>query len=112
MKYILSFAILFVAIISVLVAMINFPNPVSGLQRLRNDIRALPEQIESEVKDTGKALKNSVKKWVDESGVVNYTDSKYIPDSAQTENVATTVAAEIPGGNVDHNTGIKDLKVK
>lgn len=112
MKYLLSLIVLFAAIISVLTAVVNFPPSVSGLQRLKNDIEALPKQISNGVKDAGNDLKNSVKKWVDESGVVNYTDSKYIPDAATTENVDTTVAAEIPGKNVDNDTGVTDLKIK
>ncbi len=112
MKYLLSLIILFAAIVSVLTAMINFPPPVSGLQRLKNDIKALPEQISADVKDVGNDLKNSVKKWVDESGVVNYTDPKYIPNAIKTENVDTTVAAEIPAKNVDHDTGVTNLRVE
>ncbi len=112
MKYFVSLIILFAAIISVLAAMINFPQSVSGLQRLKNDIKALPEQISTDTKDAGNDLKNSVKKWVDESGVVNYTDPKYIPSAVKTENVDTAVAAEIPGKNVDYDTGVTKLKVK
>ncbi len=112
MKYLLSLIILFAAIVSVLAAMVNFPPPVSGLQRLKNDIKALPEQISADVKHVGNDLKNSVKKWVDESGVVNYTDPKYIPNAIKAENVDTTVAAEIPGKNVDHDTGVTNLRVE
>lgn len=110
MRYLFSIVVLALAIITIAAAMVNFPPPVSSLQRLKNEVKALPDKVSKDLKETGSELEKSVRKWIDEAGVVNYTDSKYVPADAQAEGVDTTVAAEIPAENISSETGVKKLR--
>ncbi|THB74714.1 MAG: DUF4124 domain-containing protein [Gammaproteobacteria bacterium] len=106
MRYLFSFMVLVVAIITILAAMVNFPAPVSGIQSFQNGVNTISEKLTKDVRQTGSELENSVRKWIDEAGTVNYTDSKYVPTGAESESVDTTVAAEIPAENLNNKTGV------
>ncbi len=110
MKFLLFVAVLAIGVLTVIVAMLNFPSPVPALQRLKNDINAIPTKVSKELKDSGSELEQSIRKWIDEAGVVNYTESKYVPADAESESVDTTVAAEIPADNLNKDTGAKNLR--
>ncbi len=110
MKYLFSLVVLALAIITIVAVAVNFPPPVSGLQRFKNDIQTLPAKIGKDIKDSSSELEKSIRKWIDESGVVNYTDSKYVPADVEDEGVDTTIAAEIPGKNINNETGVKKLR--
>ncbi len=90
--------------------MVNFPPPVSALQRFKNDIKSLPANISNDIKNTGNELEKTIRKWIDEAGVVNYTDFKYVPADVESDGVDATVAAEIPAENINAETGAENLR--